>query len=276
MYIGDLLDENGKLLTLEYINNRLQLKCDFLLYNRLKRKIIGVIGNNLISQQDNIHPRMPFILYIIEPGQKGNKNAYFSKQASDLYVLSDLQGKWSQKLNDEIRLDTISNSFKNAKKISPSVYQHFNKYKLIHRRIVHNKLLYKMGISETPNCLYCGITETIEHVYLECPNVIDLWQETEGWVKRLHFPHFKISEVEKIFGEKYSNCIKHMIIIYQKRKKGEKMNLADVKRCIQQNLHIEKTKDVIKDGTSKFYEYWKPFIDILRLDPATRNSWYRL
>ena len=90
--IGDLLDENGKFLTFEYINNRLQLKCDFLLYNRLKRKIVDVIGNNLISQKDNIHPRMPFILYIIEPGQKGNKNAYFSKQASDLYVLTELQG----------------------------------------------------------------------------------------------------------------------------------------------------------------------------------------
>ena len=98
-----------------------------------------------------------------------------------------------------------------------------------------------MGISETPNCLYCGTTETIEHVYLDCPNVVNLWQELESWVKSLHFPHFKISENEKIFEEKYNNHIKHITIIstkdviYQKRKKGDKMNLSDVKRCIQRN-----------------------------------------
>ena len=147
---------------------------------------------------------------------------------------------------------------------------------------LYNKLLHKMGISETPNCLFCGLTETIEHVYLKCPNVVALWQEIEGWVKSLHFPHFKISEIEKIFGEKYNNHIKHIIIIstkdtiYQTRKKGEKMNLADAKRCIKRNLHIERTRESIKDGTSNFDEYWKPFIDTLRLDPATLNSWYRI
>ena len=196
--------------------------------------------------------------------------------------MTELQDKWSQKLNDGIRLDTLSNSFKNAKKYSPSVYQHFNQYKLVHRRIVHNKLLHKMGISETPNCLYCGTTETIEHVYLDCPNVVNLWQELESWVKSLHFPHFKISENEKIFGEKYNNHIKRITIIsttdviYQKRKKGDKMNLPDVKRCIQRNLHIEKTRESLKDIISTFDEDWKPFIDALRKDQATQNSWYRI
>ena len=44
-------------------------------------------------------------------------------------------------------------------------------FKSLHKRIVHNKILHKMGISETPTCLYCNNVETIEHVYIECENV---------------------------------------------------------------------------------------------------------
>ena len=138
------------------------------------------MGNNQISSHDNIRPRFPFILYIIEAGVKCNRNTYFNSQSTGNNVLN---AKWSEKLNDEIRLDTLSNSFKNAKKYSPSVYQHFIQYKLLDRRILHNTLLHKMDISITPNCLFCYDLETIEHVYMECPNVIHLWQETENLAK---------------------------------------------------------------------------------------------
>ena len=97
-------------------------------------------------------------------------------------------------------MDTLSKFFKNAKKYSPSVYQHFLQYKLLHRRIVHNTLLSRMGISTTPNCLFCDDPETIEHIYVECPNALSLWHDSENWVKGLNYPHFKICENEKIFG----------------------------------------------------------------------------
>ena len=100
------------------------MNCDFLMHNRLKR-IQLILGNNQISQNDNIRPRLPFISYIIEAGGKGNKSTYFNSQNTGLNILRELQDKWSEKLKDEIRLDTLSNSFKNAKRYSPSLYQHF-------------------------------------------------------------------------------------------------------------------------------------------------------
>ena len=137
-----------------------------------------------------------------------------------------------------------------------------------------------MGISETPNCHFCNETETIEHIYMECPNVIQSWQQTENWVKCLQYPHFKISDSEKIFGEKYNNHFKHIIVIstkdviYQKRKKGDKMFLSDVKRCIMKNLHILKTQESLRDNNSTFDEDWKVFINTFRRDPTTQSSWY--
>ena len=145
--VGDLLDDDGDMFTIEYIRGDLGLRCDFLLYNRLKIRIQQVVGNNRISTVDNIRPRLPFILYIAETSSKGNKNTYYNVPNTGNTVLNDLQIKWPEKLNDEIRIDTLSNSFENAKKYSPSVYQHFLQYKLIHRRIVHNTLLFRVYLT---------------------------------------------------------------------------------------------------------------------------------
>ena len=69
-----------------------------------------------------------------------------------------------------------------------------------------------MGISETHDCIKCNIVEAIEHVYIECDNFRKLWNTTENWVRTMYNPHFKIPDSEKTVGEKYNDCIKHMII----------------------------------------------------------------
>ena len=44
-----------------------------------------------------------------------------------------------------------------------------------------------MRISENPNCLYCNNTETIEHIYIECIDARQLWQDNENWARMLNF-----------------------------------------------------------------------------------------
>ena len=48
-------------------------------------------------------------------GSKGNKNTYFNSVNTGNNVLIDLQHKGFKSLNDEIKLDTLTNSFKSAK-----------------------------------------------------------------------------------------------------------------------------------------------------------------
>ena len=280
--IGDMIDEEGHIFSHEYLREILNLNCDFLFYNRLKKRIQLNIGGNQILAGDNLRPRLPCILYNIDTGSKGNKNTYFNLVENGNRILIELQNKWSEKMNDIIHLDTISKAFKNAKKFSPSVYQHFTQFKLIHRRIVNNKLLHKMKIVESPYCLFCNHIETIEHIYLECPNAINIWYEVENWIRSIQYPHFKISDTEKIFGEKYNNQLKQLVItstkdiIYFKRKTGDSVYLNDVKRALVKNLHILKSQDMLKHEGDGFYDKWNPLINRLRIDPASRDSWYLL
>ena len=139
-----------------------------------------------------------------------------------------------------------------------------------------------MGISETPNYLFCHNIETIEHICIECENVIELWKNTEKWVRRIYSPHFKISDTDKIFWEKNSEYIKQTIIIsvkdviYQKRKKGDEINRADVKRAMLKNLHILRTQESTSTQISSFDNNWRIFIDCLNTDLSTQHSWYKI
>ena len=101
---------------------------------------------------------------------------------------------------------------------------------------MHNKLLFKMGILvlETQNCLFCK-TETIEHIYIECDNTKSLWKVTENWVRMIYDAHFKILDIETIFGENNISPVKQLIIVSVKdvtyfKRKNRKNNDS---RCLK-------------------------------------------
>ena len=54
--IGDLLD-TGQMYSIDHIRDVLHLKCDFLLYDKLRKRVQLTIGNNIISDFDNLHPQ---------------------------------------------------------------------------------------------------------------------------------------------------------------------------------------------------------------------------
>ena len=221
----------------------------------------------IICQQRNMHylhvfPQLSHILYDIEIGNKGNKNVYFNSLGNDSFMLDSLVDKWSETLNDDINIDMLT-SFKNAKKHSPSVYQYFNQFKLLHRRGINNQLLKKMNLTDSDKCLYCKeYTETIEHIYLECTNSISIWNSLITWVRSIYDNHFIISDYENLFGGPTNKSITNMIaisvkdVIYQKRKSGGEMMITGVKRCLLKNLNILKSKEVLLDNLLTFENKW--------------------
>ena len=201
----------------------------------------------------------------------------------DHFSVDALKDKWCERLNDELSTSTIQNAFKNTKNYSLSAYQYYNQFKLIHGRTVHNQLLKKMNIIDSEKCLFCkDEVETIEHAYLYCVNSSKLWHDTITWVRNIHNHHFIISEQEKNFGSHQKNKVTDMIIIsvkdviYQKRKEGKEMVITDVKQCLQKNLRVQKSKEILSDTLGTFEENWNSFITDLRSDIYTKNSWYRI
>ena len=278
--IGDIIDIHGNILSRQTIEKVWNINCNFLFYLRLKKKIQNSMFQYKVHNSYK-RPQLSHVLYRIDMGNGNNKNVYsniIGRNTNNVCIIKD---KWSESFNDDILLNTVQTSFTNTRKFSPTVYQYYNQFKLIHRRTVNNKLLKKMGIIEDDKCLYCkDHLETIEHIYIFCNNTIRIWNETISWVRNIYDPHFTISDQEKIFGYSSTDPIGQIIVIsvkdviYQKRKSGTRMMMADVKRCLLKNLNILKSRIMSQTNQIQFTDSWEIFITDLRNDIHTKNSWY--
>ena len=198
MTIGDIVDDIGTILSKKAIEQMWNVKCNFLFYLRLKKQVQNMMSRYNIQGMCT-RPQVSHILYKIDMGSEDNKNVYSNIVGRDTNIVCTIKEKCCESLNDDILLSTVQSSLKNAKKFSPSVYQYYNQFKLIHMRTVNNRLLKKMGIIEEETCLYCrDHIETIEHIYLSCNNTVRIWNEAISWVRNIYNPHFIISDQEKI------------------------------------------------------------------------------
>ena len=93
-------------------------------------------------------------------------------------------------------------------------------YRVLHRYIGTNKLLYKIGKRNSPNCEFCIMyPETIEHIFFECIVVKNFWFEV--------FRHYSKYTNQNVTIE----C--RDILLYYKNDKND-----DAKCCIMINLLI--------------------------------------
>ena len=94
------------------------MKCNFLFFE-LRENI-----HDILNQYDFIWnkqtPQLPYILYILDIGTKGNKNVYFSTIESGNNIIKQVQEKWAIHFNEDISFDTVTSGFKNIKKVAPS------------------------------------------------------------------------------------------------------------------------------------------------------------
>ena len=108
-------------------------------------------------------------------------------------------------------------------------------------------------------------------------NVKDLWEATEDWVRLIYDSHFRISDIEKIVGDKGNTQLKQSIIlsvryvIYCKRKTGKKMTLGDLRRCLQKDLNITRLHETMTKDGDIFDQKWNTFLIDLREDNDTKN-----
>ena len=105
---------------------------------------------------------------------------------------------------------------------------------------------------------------------------------TQDWVRLICDAHFKISDIEKIFGADNNSPVKQLIIlgvkdvIYSKGKIGKRITLGDLKRCLQRNLNITRLHEIMIRNGDTFDQVLITFLIDLREDSNARKSWYLL
>ena len=261
--LSDLLNEEGKLLTNNEMNER-KLKIHFLDYIKLERTVKKLMNTNG-KYEYKYGPHLPKILSEIRFSKKGCSRTYNILMNYNDNVIKEIKEKWERNLNEEIDYNVIENAFKEIPKMNENAYQKYLQFKLLHLRTATNEKLFKMNIKNTNICPLCkSHIESINHVFLECNFVIILWNDIEKWIKKCTKKTVKLTNIEKIFGTQNSDKLIDKIIlnaktiIFNNRKKEKIHNIFDVKRKLYWKLRIEEYQATLDASIEDFAEVWDP------------------
>ena len=76
-------------------------------------------------------------------------------------------------------------------------------YRILHRIITTNTFLYKIKYIESNICELChSQPETLEHLFFDCPKVLDVWKGIELWIQDKG-EHIKCDKQKYVL---YKNC----------------------------------------------------------------------
>ena len=74
-------------------------------------------------------------------------------------------------------------------------------YRIIHRILGTNKLLFEMNLKDSPLCSICqDQTETLMHLFVTCSKVSQIWSDLEDWILKLTKFKINFSVQDKLLG----------------------------------------------------------------------------
>ena len=113
--------------------------------------------------------------------------------------------------------------------------------KILHRILPTNAWLFKCNLTNTKSCTFCKInTETIQHLFWECPITKSLWLQLAEWLRKTSTAKFELNMENIILGTfgdsiilEHIKLITKEYIYYTKLKEG----IPNIKGLISIIIH---------------------------------------
>ena len=83
-----------------------------------------------------------------------------------------------------------------TKETKLSIFQ----FKIRHNVLPHRVLLYKMKITYSDLCLYCGSQETLQHLLVSCPLLRTFWSDVLIWWNSSSTRNILFDELNILYG----------------------------------------------------------------------------
>ena len=267
-FIKDLMKDNGTLMDAQTFCDKYEIRVIFLEYLGVRMAIENFIRTNQIITEmcspHNIY--LPFNIKEIFKSKKGCKDMY--RVFNTKSITSKRQQKWNNifenvNLNWKIIYKLPATSCNNTK-------LHWFQYRILHRIIATNDLLYKQLIKQDDLCSFCGLlTEKIEHLFWHCNVVVEFWESIERWFfERIQFS-LNIDKQTAIFGitfnRHFNKPINYILIItryyiYKCRINNKRLNLLTWRKEVNRFLSVEKMIAIKNGYFEKFNRHWNKWI----------------
>ena len=266
-YIRDFFKNDGKFIEYGELSDLYQIHIPFTTFHGLKTSILSMWPNLRDIDKEDIIPlsHRPRYLSMLCKDEKGSKSIYnvFIKK---LYQKPKSEEKWKVDLNleDEFNWRLTNQRYYNFTKDSKLLWFH---YRILHRILGTNKLLFQCKIKNSPMCSICKLeTESLSHLFIECRRVKEMWSQVENWIEASLGERFTLTPQDIIFG--CNTDVLNLIIlitkqyIFQTSRKEQPLVLDDIKRKIYYYYKTEKIQSLVKGNTHKFDKKWNKWVSL--------------
>ena len=163
-YISDIIDDRGEIISFQDAKQVLGITGSFLDYVGLIRSLPDSLRSatkKARAEYPIIHPQVEIVLR----KEKGAKYLYDIMLSKKTKSLKNTWEKMWETLYEDINWPEVYRSiYKDT-----SVYYHVLNYKIITQIVATNRMLYQMGLQDSPICSRCIVSiETIKHKFWEC------------------------------------------------------------------------------------------------------------
>ena len=246
--IGDLYN-NKKLITFHQLQKRgVPFKC-YLMY----RGIIDIVKNltqkvETQGESTEIHVKVDNRLKTLQ--ESTSKNIYDSQ-----VVLKNTNVK--SKIKYSLLFDVDDESWKSI--YSNIIYLTYDnklkefQFKIVHRFLGTNSLVYKIGKKDTPRCTFCNLyEEKIEHLFYYCVCVKHIWLNIENLIVKNNLLseifHFNAKDVILGFhlqDVSNNNIIINKLILYSKfyiwqsKLNSDSLNMNSLYSCLRYHMKYD-------------------------------------
>ena len=152
-------------------------------------------------------------------------------------------------------------------KVTLDIRTRIFQYKLLNRILYTNNLLYKMKLSETPLCTFCGLyEESPEHLFFYCHFSTSFWMQTVNWLKNIELKIDRLDVKDVILGftkmKAHWTLFNHIIIvgkqtIYSNRSRRTNPTLPQLIEKLKYIEHIEYSIANRNDRLKFHNQKWK-------------------
>ena len=173
-FVNDIIKEDGSFLQQTEIHNMMDVNTEISYYNALVRAIPNEWKVDIRQKRAKLESISHFWSEKLKNIQKPNKIAY-------KYIVSNFQEaptkvieKWNSKHNEEINISSYFTA--QYKSLAHDTKMRAFQFKIMHRILATNRLLFKMKINPYDLCTFCfTCSESIEHLFWECTIIKNIW-----------------------------------------------------------------------------------------------------
>ena len=147
-------------------------------------------------------------------------------------------------------------------------------FQILHRIFPCNYYLHRIKIIDSPICTFCKMDfETVDHIFVECPHVKEIWYGIEEWFSQTFNRHISFDKQAILFGKfanKNVHKVENLIILIIKQyiyiskfSNVNKLSIEKVKKRITDRIIVEKVL-LLKNGRyNEFERHWQNIYDKL-------------